>query len=129
MCVRAHATLLDAKFAAFEDCVYSEGQVTTERRAFPCFRWCSQVTQDSPFTLAILSHVLLSCDETYYLFLTLGNRSQKKCLKRKAFTFSVSRILSRIFKVLAPDEGISVFSLGAVLVLSSFLGNDYLATL
>ena len=83
------------------------------------------MTQDSPFTLAILSHVLLSCDETYYLFLTLGNRSQKKCLKRKAFTFSVSRI----FKVLAPDEGISVFSLGAVLVLSSFLGNDYLATL
>lgn len=66
----------------------------------------------------ILSHVLLRCDEAHYLFLKLRNKSQKKCLKRKAPPFSVSRILGRIFKVLALDEGISVFSLFTDLLLS-----------
>lgn len=60
--VSVYDNLLDVKFATFEYSIYAEGQLVTEHWDFSLTQLVILVTQDSPFTLAICSHIHLKCD-------------------------------------------------------------------
>lgn len=55
-------TVSYTEFTTFKQYIYSEGQLNAVLRPFPDSSWWSHVTQDSPFTLSVFSHVHLKSD-------------------------------------------------------------------